>query len=362
MSSKRLKVLHLIPSLEMGGAQKLLGDMLPLMNKQADIRVVVCQSGGSQIELGLKKAGIEIVSLETGLRSISAVKKIIPLLKESDVAHVHLFPMNYVVALANTFVRKPIIFTEHSTHNRRRNHSWLRIPEKWMYSQYDKICCISGPTESALLNWVKSHRIGGKTIVIENGISLNNFSKRNYPPPFSVFGRKGIPIMMISRFTDSKDHDTVLRALPLVENKNTYIVFVGDGDRRKAMENLSKELGIQDRVLFLGTRADIAKLAGTAYIGVQASNWEGFGLTAVEMMASGTPVIASDVEGLRQVVEDAGLLFQKNDTIGLATKINRLLSDQELYNRLIIKGREKANLYSIERTADNYLNLYKSLA
>lgn len=347
----------------MGGAQKLLGDLLPLLAnaEDIDIKVAVCRLCGSDIEKKLKAQGIDIVSLNTGLRSPNAIIKLLPLMKKADVVHAHLFPINYIVALTNILIGKPLIYTEHSTHNKRRNHKWMRGMEKWMYGRYLKVACISEPTETALINWVGQKPILTKSTVIENGIDLESYRESQASAQEALFGRTGNPVLMISRFTDSKDHPTLLKALTLIEDPDVFVVFVGDGERRMEMESLAEELGVKDRTVFMGTRTDIPPIIKACRIGVQASNWEGFGLTAIEMMASGIPVIASNVEGLNKVVENAGMLFKRSDARDLARKIKKLLSDHSLYESLVKHGQKKASRYSIQRTAKSYLELYRNI-
>lgn len=117
---------------------------------------------------------------------------------------------------------------------------------------------------------------------------------------------------MVARFAPSKDQATIIRALLLLD-KDVRVRFVGDGETRPECERLAKELGVEDRVDFMGMQSKIPQLIAESYIGIQSSNWEGFGLTAVEMMACGKPVIATNVDGLKQVVEGTGLLFPVGD-------------------------------------------------
>lgn len=357
-----MKILHVISSLETGGAQKLVGDLLPIFNRKPGVEasVVVFRLTGSDIEKRLLDAGIKVISIDSGLLSAKAVARLIPLMKEADLVHVHLFPTNYMVAAANMVARKPLVFTEHSTHNRRRDRKWLRPFEKAMYFNYSVIACISGATADALTKWI-GHRIADSRIeIIENGIDLDSFHNAPEEDPVEVFGKEGVPVLMVSRFTASKDHAALVRALARIKRNDVYVVFVGDGETRKEIEDLAHKLGVADRVVFMGIRHDMPRIVKAAKIGVQASNWEGFGLTAVEMMAGGIPVIASDVDGLRQVVEGAGIIFPKNNDKALAQEIMCLI-DHPPTNETLETGHIRAACYSIHKTAANYLELYKSL-
>lgn len=358
-----MKLLHVISSLETGGAQKLVGDLLPVINSQPDIetRLIVFRKTGSPIEKTIIDKGIEIVSLECSPKSPGALLKLLPHLRWADVVHAHLFPINYQMAIANILAGKPLVFTEHSTHNRRRDKKWLRPAEKWMYSRYAAVGCISKAVNDNLRKWIGQKTAGEKLHTIENGVDLSSFKDIQSISKEKLFGREGTAVLMISRFVDAKDQPTLIKSIAKIDDKDVFAVLVGDGPRREEFEQLARDLGISDRVLFLGTRSDIPDIIGASDIGVQSSNWEGFGLTAVEMMAGGLPVIASDVEGLKQVVEDAGLLFPKGDDDLLAEAILSLLKNKDLYSLTSQSCRKKASAYSIERTAEVYIRLYRDL-
>ena len=165
---------------------------------------------------------------------------------------------------------------------------------------------------------------------------------------------------MVSRFSEAKDQATLIKAIPLIRDKDIKIVFAGEGQTLDKMELLVTEKGLQDRVLFLGNRDDVPALIYHAMIGVQSSHWEGFGLTAVEFMASGIPVVASSVPGLKEVVENAGCLVQPGDEVAMASALNSLLATPSLREKNIMAGLNKATQYSIESMADKYQEMYES--
>ena len=92
-----------------------------------------------------------------------------------------------------------------------------------------------------------------------------------------------------------------------------------------------------------------------------ASDYEGLSLSSIEGMASGRPFIASNVNGLREVVEGAGILYEKGDTKELTQILLRLKDDKELYNNIIEKCLERSCQFDIETVANKYLNVYKDL-
>ena len=305
--------------------------------------------------------GISIFTLDESARSLKAIYKMIPYIKDSDITHVHLFPANYFAAISKAIARKPLVFTEHSTHNKRRDKKYLQSLEKWVYSRYDGISCISDSTYDKLSEWIGQSVLKHRGVIIENGIDLSLYNDSEPRDVKEIFGRDGLPILMISRFAPSKDHATVIRALKHIDNQRVFVAFAGDGETLEDIRLLAKETGVANKVVFLGKRNDIPLLIRNSFIGVQSSHWEGFGLTAIEMMAGGLPVIASKVDGLEHVVGDAALLFRKGDEMELLSHINRLIESKDLREKMVSRGKEKALEYSIESTAKKYNNLYQRI-
>lgn len=352
-----MKILHIISSLEIGGAQRIITNLLPLINENSnEISLLVYEDIDNNFKRVLLSSGIKIYSLETkSIYNPIIIFKLIPILKQYDIVHVHLFPSLYWVAISSLFCRVKLMYTEHSTSNRRREKSYLKLFEKIIYSRYNKIVSISKQTQNELIKWL-SLKDMNRFFVIENGIDLSIF----YNEGIRKVDDK-INIIMISRFVSSKDQHTLIKSLKYINNDLVHIIFVGDGEKLEECKVLTKELHLEHRISFLGSRSDISDLLSVSYIGVQSSNWEGFGLTAVEIMASGIPVIASNVPGLKEVVDGAGILFSKGDERDLASKIDMLLENINLYNELSNYCVERAKNYDIKLMAKKYLDLYNNL-
>lgn len=355
-----MNILIVIPTLETGGAQKLLEDLIGQMRKDNNISVLVFQKSNSEIEKNIERLGVPIFWLNVGTHSPLAIFKMRKFLRNADIIHAHLFPAHYFTVMANIGINKPLIFTEHSTHNKRRDHLWLRPVEKFVYKRIDQTVSISEATQEALSNWLRLSNPENISNIILNGIPLDKFKNALKKSSKEMFGRSGIPVLMISRFTKAKDHKTVLNALKEIRNPDVFVVLVGDGELKGEIEQYANQLGLNDRVVFLGNRKDIPEIIKASAIGVQSSHWEGFGLTAVEMMAGGIPVVASDVKGLGGVVEGAGLLFEPGDHIALSKIIMQLISNPDLYAKTKEKCTLRAEMFSIESTANKYLELYSS--
>lgn len=348
-------ILHVIPSLDIGGAQRLLVDLLPLQGKTNDVKLLVFKSADTTFQKIVEDAGIEIIDLHcNNFYNPLIIAKIYPYLKQCDVAHIHLFPAIYWVALASCFTKVKLVYTEHSTHNRRRENLWFRPIERYIYSKYDKLIGISEQTLTNLKAWLKAGKEDKRFVVVTNGVNLVTFSSKQS----SEVSKK--LVIMVSRFAAMKDQATVIRAMAYVDEM-AELVLVGDGPQKKYCEELVKRLKLTDRIHFLGARSDIPQLVANAYIGVQSSIWEGFGLTAVELMAAHKPVLATSVDGLRQIVEGAGILFGVGDFKRLSFEINKLLIDKLFYASVADKCYGRSKKYDIKNTAKQYQMIYEKL-
>ena len=156
------------------------------------------------------------------------------------------------------------------------------------------------------------------------------------------------------------DRSTLIKALKLLP-EHIKLILVGDGPLKRECEMLVAELGLNERVLFLGIRTDVPQLLKTADIVVLSSKYEGLSLSSIEGMASGKPFVASNVPGLKEVVQGAGILFEQGNDKELAFKINELLENENYYNEIVGKCLERASNYDIEIMVNKHIDLYNSL-
>ena len=178
-----------------------------------------------------------------------------------------------------------------------------------------------------------------------------------------LFRPTGIPrsptplIGYFGRLKKYKSVDHLLQALPLVlgEMPDLRVIIVGDGDDRPRLQGVARDLGVQHAVTFTGFVSDQEKITilQQMWFKVATSSKEGWGLTVTEANACGTPVIASNVPGLRDAVQDGktGLLYRYGDVAELADKIKILLKDKELRSRLSAGALDWAALFSWDEAA-----------
>lgn len=359
-----MRVLQIINSLYMGGAEKILFDLsLGLKDIGVDVDVLVLKDLNTIYKTELFEAGIPITVLgkRNDMYNPIYLFKLVKYLHRYDIVHVHLFPAQYWAAFASflSFQKPVLITTEHSTHNKRREIKYLKKIEKFIYSQYAKIICVADLSKEVLTKYLKDEK--NRCISIPNGV---NISKYINAQPFS---RKRIGLqesdkilLMVAGFREMKQQETVIEALQYLP-PDFKAVFVGDGERRSYCERYAIELRVNDRVLFLGIRTDVPNLLHMADIIIMSSHYEGLSLSSIEGMCAGKPFIASDVPGLNDIVFDAGILFPEKDAKYLASICKDLINNEECYNLIANRCLERAKNYDIKKMIESYFNLYNNL-
>lgn len=352
------KILQIINSLNIGGAERIVADIALSNPKVFDVVSLKKTDSFYEEKLVANKVNYYSLSKDSVYNPLLIIK-IIPLLRKYNIVHVHLFPALYWVVLAKllSLSHVKIIYTEHSTNNRRRNHFVFKLLDRFIYSQLSFIGCISENTNHNLKNHLGDIKTPVKTI--NNGVDLTRFNPVNISHNYyNFFNKNAFVLMQISSFRIQKDQRTLIRSLVYLPI-DIKLILVGDGILVKDHKNLVKELGLEDRVIFLGLREDVPELLNYADVNVLSSHYEGFGLGALEGMAMGKPVVASNVEGLNEVVDGAGLLFEKGNEEHLAKHILTLYNDKVFYNRIADKCLHRSKMFDIKKMFDAYLLVYK---
>ena len=347
-----MRILHVITSLRTGGAERLMVDMLPRMKAKGH-EVDLCVFDGVRTpfyeELGSK--GVRVIPLGHSVYSLVNLFKLIPLMRGYDIVHSHNTACQYFVAIASLFLKCKIYTTEHNTSNRRRNIWWL-MSDRWMYGRYEKVVCISELTKKNLLQHI-GDSFEKKCVIIYNGIDITAFA--NSSSPLS----NGKKILMVSAFREQKDQKTLIRTMK--ELPSEYMLeLAGGGEERLITECklLVQELHLDVRVKFLGVRTDIPALLNAANVVVLSSHYEGLSLSSLEGMASGRPFVASDVEGLRDIVGGYGVLFPHEDSIALANIIRKLCEDASYAKEVAVRCQARAKMFDISIMTQKYLEIY----
>jgi glycosyltransferase involved in cell wall biosynthesis len=204
----------------------------------------------------------------------------------------------------------------------------------------------------------------GKVEVIHNGIPLSQFSRpANFTLRNTLTMATGQPIILTTaRLDKQKGHSHLLAAAALV--REGLFVLAGNGPERIALEARARQLGVADRVIFLGHRDDIPDLMASCDLFVLPSLNEGLPLSVLEAMAAGKPVIASAIGGMDEIIMsgETGLLVPPADPASLAGAIRMLLSDSVFAQRLATAGKAYVHRkFSAETMVRRVAQIYDEL-
>jgi glycosyltransferase involved in cell wall biosynthesis len=210
--------------------------------------------------------------------------------------------------------------------------------------------------------------VPSKITVIPNAIDLTSFGAK--PGRKAVKKELGIReqtrvVGVVANLLPVKAHDVLIRAVPEVIKviPDTVFLLAGDGPLRSNLESLVQKLNLTEHVQFLGHRSDVAELVQSFDVGVLCSKIETQGIVLIEMMATGVPVIAPDVGGIPEIIEDGvnGLLTVQGDSDQLAGSVICLLSDPKRAHLLGKAGRDRVQeKFSVDCMVRSTEQIFKS--
>ncbi len=342
-----MKVLHIINDLSRnGGAQRFVIDLIQAPPEGVEIKVITLDDTNDFAD-ELQASGVQCYAW--GQLGVLQKWRI---LRWPNLVHGHLFPSVYLALAA---IGKKRIQTEHATHNRRRDHAWLKPFEFFMYGRYQRTVCITEHVKEALegfLPFWKSHYC-----VILNGIDIKKFSGKEKKCPQA---QETVHIGMVGRFHRYKDHPTLIRALALLP-KRYQLHLIGDGERREEYHLLVHQLDLENRVTFHGVCSEIPAILDSLHLYVQSSTVEGFGLAPLEAMACGLPVLGSRVQGMSEVIANENALFDVGDEKGLASQIEGLFSSVNLYQNMSLYSLSRCQHFSLRAFREQYYQTYEKV-
>lgn len=364
LPEKSMHILYLITRAEMGGSQTHLLELLRGFRR--DFRLSLATGEDGFLTEAARGLGVETFVLPNlvqpldPLKDVKALKEVVQLLHrvKPDLIHCHTSKAGIVGRAAAKAAGVPAVFTAHTwsfADGTSRMWKLIGTPSERLAARFTtKIIAVSDSNRDLAIRQRVAPEY--KIVTVHNGIPDTGY--RAWPE------RGGVPrIVMVARFAPQKNQQQLLSALAEVELP-FKLTFVGDGPTRLAAEQLAGELGLTPRVEFLGVRRDTEQILAASELFVLATNWEGFPITILEAMRAGLPVIATDVDGVREAVLDGqtGCLVPRGDTQALREKLILLLSDARLRGKLGAAGR---SIYEREFTRpvmlDKIADVYRSV-
>jgi glycosyltransferase involved in cell wall biosynthesis len=292
--------------------------------------------------------------------AFSSMPRFLTLAQTADVLHAQDIAAVLPCMVAQKVGRAPIVTTYHSSHFLKRSGSpfWRPTFKRFL--------------EAADHNLAASVEIAavGAAIAptahvepLTNGVDTNIFQR--VAPGLVPLAEGRFRLIVPRRLFVKNGVEIFVRALPdILRHVDVDTVVVGDGPERGRLQSLASELGIADRIFFLGARAnaEMPALLSSADLAVFPSLMEATSVAALECMSCGLPVAASRVGGLPEIIDDGvGALFETNDPASLARVVVNLLKSRQLGTLGAEARRRVVERWSNERLADRHVEIYEKV-
>jgi phosphatidylinositol alpha-mannosyltransferase len=277
-----------------------------------------------------------------------------------DVVHVHEPTTPSLSLLATWSFDGPLVATFHTSVERSRT---LAAAYPILQTALEKISGRIAVSEAARRTLVE--HLGGDAVLIPNGVSVASFEGAE---PFPGWPGDGGALGFLGRLGDPRKGLTVLLSAfetMAPQRPGLRLLIAGPGDLDEVRRSLPADL--VDRVELLGLVSDVDKARMLRSVDVYVApntGWESFGIVLLEAMAVGTPVLASDLEAFRAVLDGgtSGQVFVTEDPDDLAAKAGALLDDPETRARLVTLGRARARSYDWSTVARDIVRVYETVA
>lgn len=371
MEQKRLKVIHVIGAGEFGGAEQHILQLLTLM-KQHDIEAKVICFYEAGLSKALRGVGIEVEVLQYGrfdLRLTKGLREIF-LREKPDIIHTHGVKANFFVRLAARKLSSvSLVTTVHSIlkfdYTGRMSYFFASLMEKATRRYNSGFIAVSGAIEQSLIeDGIPSDQIS----VVYHGIDTERFkSGQDYLRQELSLSEDDYIIGVVTRLVEIKGIKYMIGAMPqiLQANPRARLIILGSGPEEESLRKLTEQLGLQEHILFIGFRQDIAECMRSFNCLVSASLSEGLGLNVLEAMSTSVPVVVTGVGGILDFVVDHenGLLVKPRSSEDIAQKVIELMQNPELSRKLIEEARKRVvRDFSLEQMSTKTVEVYNMLS
>ncbi|MBI9062287.1 MAG: glycosyltransferase family 4 protein [Marinilabiliaceae bacterium] len=344
---KRIKILQTIRQGQVGGGESHVLELVANMNQSVFEPVVLSFTDGPMVD-ALKRQGITVKVIRTEQPfNIGVWRQVTNLLRGENIDLVHAHGTR---ALSNVFsaakqLDLPLIYTVHGWSFHPDQSFVIRQirerAEQFLTRKADTTICVSKSNETDGINRLKMKH----SQVIHNAINLDKFNPdRPLKDIRAEFGIQADDFVLgfIARITGQKDPFTLLRALRKLSKTNNRVrlLMVGDGDLKKQVIEKVEAWGLKHRIIFQPFRNDIPDILNAIDLYCLPSLWEGFPIGILEAMAMRKPVIATPVDGTRELITDksTGFFVKTGDSEALAVKIWTLCRQPELREKVADKA------------------------
>lgn len=362
----RMKIVHIIDSGGFGGAERYIIDVTSNLNKRDGVSIEVFTFFHNKhfYEIA-KEKGVDVNHLAKKNKGsiIKLLREILKIYREDreTIFHTHGYKANILTRCSLFLTKATIITTIHSTLN-----YWDSKWKSSLYKYLDVLTSIRNETIVCVSDYIKSYYKTpfnkNKLLTIYNGVDSDKYNANR------IIDIEGcVTAVNVGSLNDVKNQITIIKAFAyLVRNldvKNIRLIIIGDGPNQKKILDFLHRNNLNEYITLVGFKNDVRSYLLESDIYISSSTDESFGLSIVEAMMMGLPIISSSVGGIPEIIpsEDYGLLYHNPiDEIELAITIKKIIGNRQLARRIAKNGCERAqNKFTLEKLCDSLLNLYK---
>ena len=358
-----MHICHVISGDLWAGAEVMACQLLKSLQLSQGIKLSVLLLNDGRLASELRESGIQVFVISE--QDNSFIKIFLTAFRlfsnnPPDVFHTHRYKENFLGYLLSIFMSSHLVATQHGlpefkkisfieTIKSRLNFFLLRF-------FFHQVVAVSEDIKSFFIDEYFFDK--KRVITVHNGVNLPVHSQYKVDFFRFIIGSAG-------RFFPVKDYFLLVSVAKfLLQESGVYFVLAGEGPQRESLEKLIEDSLLQDHFHLVGHKEDMDSFYSGLSVYINTSVHEGIPMTILEAMARGLPIIAPRVGGIPEVVDDGvqGFLIDGRDPEAFAEKIMLLYNDKELWQRMSVAAREKAErCFSVERMAQGYLEIYRKL-
>jgi len=360
-----LRVCQVVNSI---GPTSIPADIATALARRDDVESGVLAWFGTEPFAGDDLVEVDCVDAGSGVFNPGAYRRATEILREYDVVHTHHNHSGTYVKLIAKRQGSVLVSTEQNTHDGYTRKG--RALNGLLNPLADRVTCISESVYDSFESWERRLLRDEQVDIIPNGVVLervDDAATLEWKPSIGD-GGDSVLVANAAMLTEQKAHDTLVEAVARVNGSvdaSVELAIAGDGNLRPELEARVRRLGLDDHVHFLGLldREQVYKLMYDADVFAMPSRWEGFCVAVAEAMATGTPCVLSDIDVFEELYRGPARFHPVDDVGALADRLERLVRDADLRERL---GEESRTLveqeYDIETTAEQYAALFRDLS
>lgn len=368
-----LRVLHIIPNLNKGGAERLVLDICNELKKRDDIEVkLICFHENNAYSFLTDSIDYSVVPASVSLSVKGKPRVDVEILQkaiqefEPDVVHSHLFETEIVMSELNIFGAKHFShFHDNMVQFERPSLSTLFNKTKFtnaferrhvIKSYHRKETELIGVSNDCFRFIKENLPKSFKSHLQLNAINLDRFESKEH-------SRQPNRIVTIGSLVEKKGHTLAIETIVELKKRGLFysLEILGDGPLRRDLENYCQDLQISDQIIFHGLVDYPELIMESASLYLHTASYEPFGLVLIEAMAAGLPVICTDGIGNRDLIQNSlnGFMVSERKPTLLADKIELLSQDSELLESMRKDARKFSLSYDIKNYVDKLLLFYR---